>query len=104
MNTNKIVIYVTIISIVLIIGIPSIYKVIKSNQDKVKMVTYKYVIETAERCYYENVCKENIITLKDLYSYHYIKEDIVDPISKVIYSEDSYVEIDSKESKFNPVF
>lgn len=104
MNTNKIVIYVTIISLLLLISIPTVYKVIKKNYNSLNLVTEKYIIETAERCFYEGVCKESTVTLKELYSYHYIKEDVVDPISKVVYSDKSYITIYEDKSIFTPLY
>ena len=53
MNTNKIVIYVTIIAITLIIAVPTFYKVININQQRLNEVNEKLVTENAFRCYYE---------------------------------------------------
>ena len=41
MNINKIVIYVTIISSFLIISIPTFYKIIKTNEEKLYIVNEK---------------------------------------------------------------
>lgn len=53
MNTNKIVIYVTIIAITLIIAVPTFHKVVSINQQRLNEVNEKLVTENAFRCYYE---------------------------------------------------
>ena len=63
MNTNKIVIYVTIIAITLIIFVPTFYKVVSINQQRLNEVNEKLVTENAFRCYYEGKCQNNIVTL-----------------------------------------
>lgn len=102
MNTNKIVIYVTIIAVIIIVGCPTFYKVMKENHRKLYIVTNKLVIEAAERCYYENVCESNKITLKALYDNNYLEDSVIDPVTKIVYDEMSYVEINEKDSTFFP--
>ena len=99
MNTNKIVIYVTIIAITLIISIPTFYKVININQQRLNEVNEKLVTENAFRCYYEGKCQNKVVTLNDLYNLGYITTDIVDPKTKEIYSKDSFVEVSLNEMK-----
>ena len=99
MNTNKIVIYVTIIAITLIISIPTLYKVININQQRLKEVNEKLVTENAFRCYYEGKCQNKIVTLNELYNLGYITQDIVNPKTKEIYSKSTYVEISLNEMK-----
>lgn len=102
MNTNKIVIYITILAIVIIIGCPTLYKVIKENHRKLYVVTNKLVTEAAERCFYESNCENSTITLKELYEKKYLKEEIIDPVTKIVYNETSYIEIKEKDSTFFP--
>lgn len=104
MSINKTVICLTIFTILLIIGIPTASKVINSYNDKKMIVTEKYIVESAERCFFEKVCTNKKVTLKDLYNNHYIKEQMINPISKEVYSEDSYIEISKKESQFYPSY
>lgn len=102
MNTNKIVVYITIIAILIIVGVPTFYKVVKDNHEKLYIVTNKLVIESAERCYYEEKCENEKVTLKELYEKEYIKKEVIDPVSKIVYDEMSYVEIKEKDSTFFP--
>lgn len=101
MNTNKIVIWVTILAIVIIVGCPTFYKVIKENHRKLYVVTNKLVIEAAERCYYAQKCDSNV-TLKELYDLNYLEEKVIDPVTKIVYANDSYVQINEKDSTFFP--
>lgn len=102
MNTNKITIYVTIIAILLIISVPTIYKVVKTNHEKLYLVTEKLVIENAEKCIYEKKCNKNKVTLRDLYEKGYLKDEVIDPVSKTVYSKESYVLIKKDSSTFYP--
>ena len=99
MNTNKLTIKITIIIGLIIIVIPTIYKVICNHYDNMYKVVNQKVIEAAKKCYYEENCTNDKITLKELYEMKYL--DIVsDPISKENYSEEFYVEIKNNEFKF----
>lgn len=104
MNTNKIIIYITIIFVVLLISVPTIYKVINDNHEKLYLVTEKLIKESAERCVYEGVCKSSKVTLKELYEYRYIKDQLMDPVTKAIYKDSSYVELTKKETNFYPEY
>ena len=102
MNTNKIVIYITILAIVIIVACPTFYKVIKENHRKLYVVNNKLITEAAEKCYYEKQCKNNTITLKELYEKEYLEEGISDPVTKIVYNTNSYVQINEKDSTFFP--
>ena len=93
MTTNKLIVYVTIIFITLVIGIQSFYKVINKNHDNLYIVTEKLILESAERCYLKNECDKKV-TLKDLYEKKYLHKQVIDPVKKSLYNENSYVEID----------
>ena len=102
MNINKIIIYITVIASVIMIAFPTLYKVIKDNHNKLYIVNHKYIIEAAENCYYNDDCKNNKITLKELYDKKYLEKGITDPVTKELYSEDSYVLLSKKDSSFFP--
>ena len=103
MNINKIVIYVTIISMFLIISIPTFYKIVYTNEEKLYLVNEKKVTESAYKCYYEGKCKESKVTLKELYDNGYLVENIVNPKNKEIYSEESYIMLYSDKKVFYPI-
>jgi len=97
MNTNRITVIGSIVAIILLISIPTVYKVIKNHQSHLIKVVEDKIISAAKECYYEEKCIEDKITLKDLYSLNYL-EKMSNPISKEYYNEKSYVE--KKENKF----
>ena len=103
MNINKIVIYVTIISMFLIISIPTFYKIVYTNEEKLYLVNEKKVTESAYKCYYEGKCKKSKVTLKELYDNGYLVDNIVDPKTKEIYSENSYIMLYSDKKVFYPI-
>ena len=101
MNLSRVVFSVTILACLLIIGIPVFYKVVDRNHEKLYTVTNKLVTEAAENCYYDKVCTSTTVTLKELYDNNYLERDIIDPVSKEVYSEESYVEVNKEGSTFN---
>lgn len=100
MNKDRVVIYTTIIAIILIIGCPTIYKVVKNHNQKLYTITEKRIIEAAKKCWNEDECSGDTITLKDLYNNKYLKKQS-DPVTKKYYSEDSKI-IKKEEIKFYP--
>lgn len=90
MNRNKVIIYLTIISILLIISIPTVYNIIKKHNDRLIKVTEKRIEEAAKDCYLKDICKDNKITLKVLYDNKYLEKES-NPITKEYYNEESYV-------------
>ncbi len=99
-NLIKNVLYLTAMVIVLVIFVPTIYKIVNNSRNKQALANEKLIIEKAKKCIYEGKCKSNTITLKDLYDLNYIREKIVNPFDKTIYSEESYVVITKEGSTF----
>ena len=99
MNTNKITIIGSIIIIILLISIPTGYKVIKRHNDNLKKVVLDKIIDSAKKCYYEEVCKTDEITLKELYENKYL-DKVSNPITKEYYNELSYVKRTDNTFKF----
>ena len=97
-NLIKVSLFITFITIFLIISIPTGYKVIKEGRSKRALANEKLIVEKAEKCIYESKCTTNTITLKMLYDLNYIKDKIVNPYDKTIYSDDSYVVITKEGS------
>lgn len=99
MNMNKIIIYITIIAIVIIILIPTVYTIVKKHNDKMINVTHKRIEEAAKECYLNNICLNERITLKQLYENDYLEKES-NPITKEYYNEESYVEKNGKKYNF----
>lgn len=99
MNTNKTVIIGSIIIILLIIGIPTTYKVIKNHQKNLLKSTESKIVNAAKKCYFEEKCLDNKIYLKDLYNLEYL-DKVSNPITKEYYNENSYIEIEDSNFKF----
>lgn len=100
MSKNKVIIYTTIIAIILIIGIPTIYKVVKNHHTKLYTISEKRIIEAAKKCWNEDKCKNDTITLKDLYDLKYLEKE-ANPVTKKYYAESSKI-IKKEEIKFYP--
>lgn len=92
MSRNKIWIYSTIILIILLIAVPSTYKVITKHNDRMLKNTTKRIIEAAKDCYYNSSCVNEKITLEELYEKTGLPE-MNNPVTKKIYNEKSYVSV-----------
>ncbi|MBR4231445.1 MAG: hypothetical protein IKR74_04775 [Bacilli bacterium] len=103
MRSSKFIICLSIIICSLMVSIPTFYKVISENHRKLYIVTEKLVIEAAEKCYYDDKCKNTKITLKELYENNYLKDKVINPVTKEIYSDNSFVQLKKVDSTFNPV-
>lgn len=99
MNTNKSTIVFTCISIILIISIPTIYKVVKKHNNNLYKVTENKIIEAAKRCFYEEKCLDEKIYLRDLYNLKFL-EQVNNPITKEYYNENSYIERNNSKFTF----
>lgn len=96
MKLNKLIIFVTVIITASLIIIPTVYKITKSHQEALMEVVTKEVIEAAISCKNNDTCKNDKITLKEMYDLNLL-DTVVNPLTKEIYNENSYVEI--KEDK-----
>lgn len=81
---------VIIFIIILLIGGFTAYKVISMHNDNLILVTEKRIIEAAQRCWREDKCHNDVVTLKELYENNYLEQEI-NPLTKEIYNEASYV-------------
>lgn len=99
MNTNKITIIGSIIAIILIISIPTIYKIVKNHNNHLYEVVEKNVISSAKKCYYEGKCKDEKTTLQELYDLKYL-EPISNPVTKEYYNASSYITRNNNIFKF----
>lgn len=99
MNINKITIIGSIVAILLIISIPTIYKVVKNHQNNLISVVEDKIITAAKQCYFEEKCNDDVIYLKDLYNLNYL-EKISNPITKEYYNENSYILKENNNYKF----
>lgn len=102
MNRNKVIVYLTIISILLIISIPTVYNIIKKHNDRLIMVTEKRIEEAAKDCYLKDICNDNKITLKMLYDNGYLEKES-NPITKEYYNEESYVLVKNNTYNFKEI-
>lgn len=87
---KKFIIFSTLIAILLIILIPTVYKIVKDYHEDSYKVVEKKALEAAQKCWNEKVCLKNTITLKELYDNAYL-DVLINPISKKIYNENSTI-------------
>lgn len=92
MGKNRIWGYITCLIIILIIAIPSTYKVITKHNERLLKNTIQKIVDTARDCYYNSSCVDDKITLKELYEKMSLTP-IYNPITKKIYNEESYVSV-----------
>lgn len=99
MNTNKVTIIGSIIVILLIILIPTTYKVIKNHNDNLYQVVEEKIIGAAKSCFYDEKCLDERILLKDLYELNYL-DKVSNPITKEYYNINSYILRKNNNFKF----
>lgn len=98
-NNNKIIFWIAFVGVILVIGLSTIILVISDHHEKLRNVFESKLIESTEKCYHEDVCKEDEVTLKYLIEKGYLeKEDTVDPITKEYLDEDT--KITNKDGHF----
>lgn len=102
MTTNKVMIIGTIIIVILMISLPTIYYVIKDYQSNLLRVVENKIISAAKECYYEDICQDEKITLDFLYQKNFL-EKASNPITKEYYNINSYVLRKDKTFTFYPV-
>ena len=90
MRNNKKWILGTLVVLVLSFGMYISYSVIKEYRNNLILVTEKRIVEAAKKCFDEEKCLQYPITLKDLYRFSYLEQEI-HPLTKEIYNEESYV-------------
>ena len=101
MTKNKLVLYLTVLVLVLVICIPTIYKVVTNHRQKLYIITEKRILEAAFKCINEDVCNADNLTLKDLYDNNYLDKQI-DPNTKRYYSEKAKIIKKEEGLVFNP--
>ncbi len=96
---NKIIVTCSVIIILLLVLVPSVYKVYKNHEDNLIKVTEQRIIEAAIKCKKESICTEESITLEMLYENNYLEKES-DPVTKEYYNELSYVVEEDNDYKF----
>ena len=97
MNSNKIIIIIALITIALVISIPSVYQVQNRHEEKQYNSVVLKITESAKKCVDEDKCHSSKIFLKDLYDKKYL-EKTINPKTKEYFDENSYVI--KKEGKY----
>lgn len=96
---NRKIILGTFLIIILLIGGFTTYKVIKGHNDRLLLVSEKYIIEKAKKCYDRKICVNDIVTLKELYDLEFL--DIqVNPVTKEYYKDLSYIKKEENNYSF----
>lgn len=97
---NKFIVFITIIGLGLLIGVPTVNKVVKEHRDSIYKVNEGAIIAAAKECYYKKECPSRRVTLQELYDKQYLKKIFFNPETKAEYSNDSFVYINKEKSTF----
>lgn len=100
---NKKIIIVTLALIIALIGGTTAFKVVSIHNDKMMMVSEKYILEQAKLCYNKKECQNESTTLDELYSLGYLEKQ-VNPVTKEYYNGHSYVKKEENSYTFTIVF
>lgn len=86
---------VLVITILLVLIIPSSYAVYTTHNKRLYEVLDNKIIEQAINCYNKKECITKNITLQELYDKGYLEEQI-DPVSKEIINHNTIIDIEKK--------
>ena len=98
-NNRNCILFTIFFSLILIIGL-TIYKVYDTHLKRNFSVVEKRIIEGAKECVWDEVCTEDKITLGELITLGYAKEE-VNPQTKMYYTHNSYVLIENNNYSFH---
>ncbi len=98
MSNNK-VITLTVVVIIGMIIVPTIYKIYTEHNNDLINVVEKEFTYYAKKCFNEDKCQNKTIYLKDLYNNNYLEEKLTNPVNKKYYSEESYINLETYEIK-----
>lgn len=99
-NKNKTILFLTVIATILIVALPTILKISERHDERMYIAASRKVLESAETCYRDQVCKEKQMTIGDLKKIGYLKEEVVNPRTKT-YFEDNMIMV---EDNFHVTF
>lgn len=91
---------IALLEIVLIIVIAfsaTFFKIKKEHDANLWKVLNKEVIESANRCKNEDHCLEDKATINHLINNQYLKDVVINPITKEILNDQSYVDFTKQE-------
>lgn len=92
---NKHILLITILFAGIVIISATVYKIIKDHNNKLILVSDKFIRETYLKCLKEEKCDEKA-TFSHLEANKYVS-DLYDPITKKIYNKESYVYLKNNE-------
>lgn len=88
---NKVVISFTVVIIFLMIFIPTFNKVKEDKTNSYLTVLKNKIIYAAQECWNHDLCKNDKLTIKELYNSGYLATPQVNPKTKENLNEDSYI-------------
>ncbi len=94
--SNKLIIYVTLIALILIIGIPTYIKVNNNYETRVILTMKNKIKVKAIQCWNESKCLNDTIYLNELYENGYL-EEVINPVTKKAVNDASYVKKSGEE-------
>lgn len=85
MSKNKIIAFVTVIAAILIVVLPTIFKIYQGYEERTFQVAAKKILESASDCYKDGVCINQIMTIDELKKTGYLKEDVINPRTRTYF-------------------
>ena len=87
MNKNKTIILFTVLVAILFITVPTIWNIYQNHSNRLYEVATKKILESAENCFYDDVCKGNQITIGALKKNGYLTSDVVNPKTRTYFDD-----------------
>ena len=86
MNKNKIIAILTVIAAILIVALPTLFKIYWGYEERTFLVASNKVLESASDCYRASDCHGEV-TIKELRSKGYLVEPVINPRTKTYFDE-----------------
>lgn len=87
MNEKKMVLFLTMIATIAIVVFPTIFQIYQRHEERLYEVALKELLERAEACYRDQVCKKHEMTIRELNQTNYSVANIVNPKTKTYFDE-----------------
>ena len=101
LNSRNVIVFTILVILALFVG-GTIWKVQNESMSRRLTVVSKRITEGFQKCQFDDVCKNDEITLGELITLGYAKEE-VNPKTKLYYSHDSVVKKDGDHYVFEGV-
>ena len=98
--SNLSILVFVILVLALVVGIKTFLQITKTHEDRLIYSLHTNTEYYAKRCYLENKC-EGEVTIQKLYDENYIKNELVNPITKEVIKPETKITYENETIKID---